>query len=505
MKRLYLFGTVPPRDPSVGDHAQTLAVQKFLAEHFRDYVRFRFSLDELKKFLKVPVDPDDLIFIQSGGSFGDLYPELHNTRKVIISRFPRNRIIQLPVSVHYDSAANFEADKIFFSDRPNLTILSRTRKAADLLKNNFGCRVEYFPDFVYYLDPPAPRERRGVLVVLRGDNETALKSGLDRLALEFRRPLKLLGKLTGKDVYYVAKVQARKATLRLARDWILKRVPGATVQDVQTHSGPISDADREKIVYGVLEKYAASRLVVTDRFHGLVFAAITGTPALALPTRIKGKMAASSQAPRKVFETFRDRFVDWPTPAEPPIQPRGLYDAPDRSFPATVFGRRSVRKWTADPVPYPKVKLMIDAARWSPTAANTQALIVWAINAPGLIARLCQLTSPWFKASFPPLILVFAYDTEKARKCGLSLDDWTERFIWQDTAAATMAATLTAEHVGLRTCWASTNPAQAKRIKEFIGWPKAWVLTNMLFVGYSRQKVSLGARHQGRPIRRGGP
>ena len=40
--------------------------------------------------------------------------------------------------------------------------------------------------------------------------------------------------------------------------------------------------DREKEVYAQLGKFASSKLVVTDRLHGMIFAAITATPCIAL-------------------------------------------------------------------------------------------------------------------------------------------------------------------------------------------------------------------------------
>lgn len=500
LKKLYWFGAFPPSWPSVGDHAQTLAIQKFLNDRFGDYIRVRFNYDQIEDFFQAPVNSEELILINSGGSFGDLYPAIHNRRKAVISRFPNNRIIQLPVSVHYESAAAFEADKIFFADRPNLTILTRTREAAILLKENFGCRVAYFPDFVFYLDPPPKTElkRRGVLFVLRNDLESELKTNMDALVEKFKRPLKLAGRLIRKDAYFVARKKAITISRDITRQAILKRFPGATIRDTQTWDKPINDANRELIIDLTLRYYQNFRLVVTDRFHSLVFAFITRTPALALPTKIKGKTAATNwKDPKPYFESFRARFVENADPA-PTGTPTG--DGPLRHL---ILSRRSVRKWTTEPVPTQAIQRLKEAAIWAPTAANTQAVKVFAITKAETIAQLCQLTSPWFKRSFPPSILAFYYDAAKARKCGLRLDDWTARFIYQDTAAATMSAILTAESAGLKTCWASTTPKQAAAVKQLLGVPKTWILTNMLFVGYSRQHVRLESTHQGRPIKRG--
>ena len=107
--KLFWIGCFPPRVHSVGDHAQTLAVEKFLRENFSDYEIVRFYRTEVKKFFQQSVRDDDLIFIHSSGDFGDLYSGWHDIRKKIISSFPNNRIIQLPVSVFYQSPVHFES------------------------------------------------------------------------------------------------------------------------------------------------------------------------------------------------------------------------------------------------------------------------------------------------------------------------------------------------------------------------------------------------------------
>ena len=79
---------------------------------------------------------------------------------------------------------------------------------------------------------------------------------------------------------------------------------------------------------------------------------------------------------------------------------------------------------------------------------------------------------------------------------------WTGKFIWQDTACAMQNMMLTAKSLGLKSCWATVNPSQEKNIKHFLKIPKHFVLTSMLFLGYSDVEVSLKSKHQGRCIMR---
>jgi len=51
-----------------------------------------------------------------------------------------------------------------------------------------------------------------------------------------------------------------------------------------TLARPIPRNLRWKVLTDHLKLFAESRLVVTDRFHGVIFAVLTGTPCVALPT-----------------------------------------------------------------------------------------------------------------------------------------------------------------------------------------------------------------------------
>lgn len=515
MKNIWWYGTFPPEILSVGDHAQTLAVEKFLAKYFADYTVNRFNYGDLDAFFKAPISDDDLILLHSCGAWGDLYREIPLERLAIIERYPRNRIIQLPVNVHYESAATFEADKIALADKPNVTILVRSEKSAVLLKANFGCHVDFFPDFVYYLrfvyDLPA-KERRGVLFVLRNDGESMIENDVLKAVRRFKRPIKWLGRrVVHKDLFFIAERVARSINPLIINGAITRRFPNATVYDFQTYRfGKITDANREPLILDTLRIYQQFRLVVTDRFHGLVFASLANTPAIGLPSKISAKTDCANVSYSLAFwSTFRDKYVKSFTektnfPHVPFNEKHPDYNPWRPTVLDAVLSRRSVRKWTKEPIPKGAIELLKKAVQFSPTAANTQAVEIHVETDPELTRFLSQQTSGWFKHSNPPAAALIFYDMRRGRACGLALSDWTGRFMWQDTAAATMALMLTAESVDLKTCWASVNPKQAVAIKAKLGFPKHYLLTNMVFVGYSNQKPSLASRHQGRVIARRG-
>lgn len=510
VKKLFLVGCFSPKWHSVGDHAQTLAVQTFLADHFPDYQVRRFYREEVDEFFKCDVQPDNLIFVLGSGGFGDISPSNWQvTRKKIVSMFPHNRIVQLPVTVFYHNPATFEADKIFYNDRPNLLILTRTRHGAELLRANLTCHVQFFPDFTFYLTPEASNtSRSGVLAVLRRDIESQFKLPIvDKLIRKTFRLSNLVGYITRKICleliyrpHWFLKHHALKHRLQ-------KEYGSVTMRDLQVSNVDLTDINREAYVQQIFREYQKYQLVVTDRFHAGVFAMLTGTPFISLPAYIRHKLDGTTDAAGNYAEYFRQfrRLVftfnkkeesSDPSPLVPSITPNCLLHL--------IQSRRSIRQWTRDkPVDEKLLAQVLAAGAYAPTACNTQATHFRLISSPKDRAFVCGHTSIWFRSSVPAAIILVLYDTEKATRCGLNMDGWHSRFMWQDAACASMNMMLMAEGLGLKTCWASFSPKQQKQIQAYFKLGKV-VVTNAVLLGYSRQQVNVwGAVHQGRPIWRG--
>lgn len=480
MKCLFWVGCFPPEVHSVGDHAQTLAVEKFLNNHFSDYNVKRFSRTETDKFFKESVDKDDLIFIHSGGDFGDLYVGWHDTRKDIIAKYPQNRIVQLPVSVFYRSPVNFESDKIFFSDKTNVLILCRSKEGAELLKGNFGCRVEFFPDFAFYLKPPLSNaKRKGYLVAFRRDSESAIMR---------KAPRKIMRRYIRNVINFMLQLDFNRRVSRM--------YPDGVIFDPQVSNVDITDANREQVINDAFRVYQRFEYVVTDRFHACVFAYLTQTPFKTIPGKIEQKTIIDTSLDYEgFFNGFRDLVFQ-----EPQHSIKDAIEATNDVF-AVIKSRRSIRKWLPQQVEPWKLKAVIEAGVYAPSAANTQAVKLKATQALSDLKFICANTSPWFRNNMPAAAILVVYDVKKAQACGLKMQSWHNRFAWQDTSCASMNMILAAESLGLKSCWASFSPEQQKPISKRFGFHG--ILTNAVFLGYSDQKVNVNkAIHQGRPIRR---
>jgi exopolysaccharide biosynthesis predicted pyruvyltransferase EpsI/nitroreductase len=478
MHKIFWVGLFPPEVHSVGDHAQTLAVEKFLKTNFSDYEVKRYYRTDVDQFFSENVEPDDLIFLHSGGDFGDLYPDWHAIRKQIINKFSENRIVQLPVSVFYGSIVNFEEDKIFFSGRKNLLILCRTPESAEILSNNFDCRAEFFPDFVFSLKVPVFNSvRRGKLAVMRCDAESIYRKTVPN-KLRKGRPLRMV-------IDFLLDVDAKKRLMKVFAD-------NYYVKDVQVTDYDITDENRERVIYDTLRFYSRFESVITDRFHGAVFSFLTNTPFKFVGGKIKKKTTIDLSLDfDSYFKNFRNLvFSDVPSsPTSEIVASNSLLEL--------IKSRRSTRKWNKKPVEPDTIRQILEAAIYAPTAANLQATRFKVLTDQKDIAFVCQNTSPWFRNILPNKAILVFYDIPK-----LKVKDWTERFVWQDTACAMQNMMLLSEFLGLKSCWASVNPEQAKRIKAYFKIPQNLVLTCMLFLGYSDVKVSLKSKHQGRSIMR---
>lgn len=298
MRKIWWVGSFEPGVSNVGDHAQTLAIQKYLNDYFPTTEVKQYYRNELAEFLNSDVSEDDLILINSSGDFGDRYPEWHIKRRAILHRFPNNQIIQLPTTVYYSNERMLEEDKEWWS-KPNLTILCREKESYKIAHSAFTCNVAFFPDFVFYLSPlqtalcssttnPLPRpegaygtprctDLQGVLINLREDGESALTND------DKERVLSLV-----REQYNIVEIR-----------------------DAHKLRQPIWAEDREDYVNKLFKSYQDKLLIVTDMMHGMIFAMINEIPCIALDDAIPHKISGYKELVGNSVQ-FADTVEDIP-------------------------------------------------------------------------------------------------------------------------------------------------------------------------------------------------
>lgn len=198
-----------------------------------------------------------LVFVHGGGFLGSLWPEEESRFRKILEAFRGHRIVVLPQTAYFDEADGGKCRKEsrrFYEKHPNLTICARERMSFDTLTSMLdGVDVRLVPDSVLTLRTqgvsPGESDRKGVLLCLRSDKERVLGES-DAAGIE-KQIKEALGPVSITHTDMIAK-------------------------------GVVRPGRRRALVEGKLREFAGAKLVVTDRLHGMIFAALVGTPCIAL-------------------------------------------------------------------------------------------------------------------------------------------------------------------------------------------------------------------------------
>ena len=207
----------------------------------------------------------DILTTNGGGYFGSLWRNEEIAELKILRHFPANRIIIMPQTWYYfdnqQGRKELAYDKRAFSRFTNLHVFARDRNSYDLIQRENlypnAKSIHHVPDMVLSMDftSLAPEKRSGVLVCFRPD------------------PEKVMSIHAQNEIY-----------ARLLRDF-------GHVGFFSTNlaNSPVMIRDWDEALTGLLRRVAGAELVVTDRLHGMIFAAVTGTPCVAFDN-VTGKV-----------------------------------------------------------------------------------------------------------------------------------------------------------------------------------------------------------------------
>lgn len=243
---------------NLGDVAITYAQEKYLKEKYPGYdiidVPISQSLAAIPQ-VKREIRPKDIVTVVGGGNMGDMYFDIELLRLMIVNAFPHNKIILFPQTIDYSDskeakALKSRAQKVYCS-HPDLIMTAREKTSFETMNVLFpGVDVRLTKDIVLTLNKKEPkRNREGVIFCLRNDKEKAQN---ERLINE----IETYCKENGLNITY---------------------------RDTHIGRGNLTLDQRNAELNEIWEAFRRSELVITDRLHGMIFAYITGTPALVLP------------------------------------------------------------------------------------------------------------------------------------------------------------------------------------------------------------------------------
>lgn len=268
---------------NIGDLAITAAQKGFLERAAPGHRVIRVPISatrEVISSLRRQVGSDDLITTIGGGNMGSLYPDIEELRQLVIRSFPSNRIVCFPQTLDWDGSEQSQRalDRIVrvYSRHPDLHVHAREAVSYDKLRKLFSDRptvkVGFAPDIVLgataaELGAGSVDVPRGVLLCLRDDRERSLGDA-------HREALKCALTAVGLD---------------------------AEVTDTHAGGSRLSFECCSELLADKLTQFQGAQLVVTDRLHGMILAALAGTPCLVLPN-----------SNHKIRQTWMDWLRDVP-------------------------------------------------------------------------------------------------------------------------------------------------------------------------------------------------
>lgn len=247
--------TLVPTHGNMGDQAIAYATLKYLEEQFSEYEIIQVNREDTYKYcmaLKKVVNKDDIIFLHGGGNMGNLYPIEEQDRRAIIHMFDDNKIISMTQTISFTDDENgkkeFIKTKRIYENHKDLTLIAREQKSFNIMKKNLNVKnIVINPDIVLYLnemDLNKVNSRTKIMTCLRDDKESILGNAKDNFINELNKSYI--------NVFNYDTVIDKRIT---------KEIRKIELEDI-------------------FNKFRESKLVITDRLHGMVFAAITKTPCI---------------------------------------------------------------------------------------------------------------------------------------------------------------------------------------------------------------------------------
>lgn len=254
LNAIFLIGS--PLHGNIGDHAISIAEMKLLREIKNKQIieipgeYYNLCLNKIKRVVKT----NDIIVITGGGFIGSLWLNEENMVRNVIKAFPNNKIIIMPQTVFFENtekgAKELQISKEIYEGHKDLWLFVREENSFEYCKKNFEKIKHLFlvPDIVTYLDYELPKEQRsGILLCLREDKE---------------------------------RVVSKENKLQLVKE--LEKLNFLIKETTTVLKRRVSLLERQKVFEEKLLEFKTSKLVITDRLHGMLFAAITATPCIAM-------------------------------------------------------------------------------------------------------------------------------------------------------------------------------------------------------------------------------
>lgn len=253
-KVVYLVLT--PEHTNLGDHAIASEETKLLQSLGIDYIEITGQqLETMQRKKQLGVMNKTPILINGGGNLGTLWFDVEQLMRDIVKANPKSPIFILPNTIFYEDSdygrKELENSKKLYNSHKRLTFYAREKVSLAVMKNAYN-NVKLVPDMVLRRDEcVADTNRSGCLICLRNDLEKTVSSEESAVISEQ-----------------------------------LRQLFGDRVAVTDTHAKQnVPIEQREAALEKKFDEFRGAELVVTDRLHGMIFCAISGTPCIVINSK----------------------------------------------------------------------------------------------------------------------------------------------------------------------------------------------------------------------------
>lgn len=265
--RIFLFGT--PHHGNLGDHLIAESELSFFKRYVPQFqvldCSMRFSKTMLG-YISAHIRKCDIVIISGGGWLGTEWRHNEEFVRKVIKSFPNNKIVIFPQTSHYDDDNDYllQGAKIY-SNHSNLIFCARDYSTYLLMKDNkflTSERLFYLPDMALFSTLWKERgisnkKRKHIGYCIRGDRESSINESM-------REKINTI--VNEADSNYVV------------------------IRTNETEKN-IGSNKRIENLLRKLSEISGVKLLVTDRLHAMIMAAITDTPCIAFDNsthKVKG-------------------------------------------------------------------------------------------------------------------------------------------------------------------------------------------------------------------------
>lgn len=245
-----------PEHTNLGDHAIASETVRLLQELGIDYIEIPDEqLFAMRSQKLLDIMDGTPILINGGGNLGTLWFNVEQTMREIVQCNKKSPIVIMPNTIFYEDSEwgkeEFQKSVKLYNRHRKLTICAREKTSYDTMVNSYR-NVKLIPDLVLFRNETTDEtERKGCLLCLRSDLEKTV-SDEEIVMLETQ----------------------------------LREIFGEAIAYTDTHSKTnVPMAQREAELSKKFAEFRGAELVITDRLHGMIFCAITGTPCVVIDSK----------------------------------------------------------------------------------------------------------------------------------------------------------------------------------------------------------------------------